>query len=128
MCCNLKITRWSKIYEKYFNELFCINLTKEKKRRKRTTKSIRLSEKCLSFANLLFTTVYLHTNVKPNMSNVAVFTSTEQNGSYVIRQNNIKQETLYVYYFLIKRKKLFGQPNTFHPRDLSFAHYQWTQQ
>ena len=38
--------------------------------------------------------------------------STEQNWSYVIRQNNIKQKALYVYYFLIKRKKLFGQSNT----------------
>ena len=55
--------------------------------------------------------MYLHTNVKPNLQNVAVFISTEQNGSYVIRQNNIKQRTLCVYYFLIKRKKLFGQPN-----------------
>ena len=40
-----------------------------------------------------------------------VFISTEQNGSYVIRQNNIKEKTLCVYYFFIKRKKLFGQPN-----------------
>ena len=32
--------------------------------------------------------------------------------SYVIRQNNIKQKTLCVYYFVVKRKKLFGQPNT----------------
>ena len=37
--------------------------------------------------------------------------STEQNESYVIRKNNIKQRTLCVYYFLIKRKKPFGQPN-----------------
>ena len=29
----------------------------------------------------------------------------------VIRQNNIEQKTLCVYYFLIERKKLFGQPN-----------------
>ena len=41
-----------------------------------------------------------------------MFISTEQDGSYVIRQNNIKQKTLRVYYFLIKRKKLFGQSNT----------------
>ena len=69
--------------------------------------------KCLSFANVFFTTIHLHTNVTPSVWNVAVFISTEQNGSYVIRQNNIKQKTLCVYYFLIKRKKLFGQPNTF---------------
>ena len=37
------------------------------------------------------------TNVKPSLWNVAVFISTKQNGSYVIRQNNIKQETLCVY-------------------------------
>ena len=30
-----------------------------------------------------------------------------------IRRNNIKQRTLYVYYFLIKRNKLFGQPNIY---------------
>ena len=39
--------------------------------------------------------------------------STEQNESYVIRKNNIKQSTLCVYYFLIKRKKPFGQPNNY---------------
>ena len=72
---------------------------------------IRLSEKYLSSANVSFTTVHLYRNVKPNLWNVAVFISTEQNGSYVIRQNNIKQKTLCVCYFLIKRKKLFGQPN-----------------
>ena len=55
--------------------------------------------------------LHLHTNVKPSLWNIAVFISTKQNGSYVIRQNNIKQKTLCVYYFLIKRKKLFGQPN-----------------
>ena len=49
--------------------------------------SIRLSEKCLSFANVFFTTMHLHTDVKPSLWNVAVFVSTERNGSYVIRQN-----------------------------------------
>ena len=29
-----------------------------------------------------------------------------------IVRNSTKQKTLCVYYFLIKRKKLFGQPNT----------------
>ena len=58
------------------------------------------------------TAVHLHTNVKPSLWNVAVFISTEQNGSYVIRQNNIKQRRLCIYYFLIKRKIFFGQPNT----------------
>ena len=76
-----------------------------------TGQSIRLSEKWLSFANVFFTTVYLHTNVKPSLWNLTVFISTEQNRSYVIRQNNINQKTLCLYYFLIKRKKLFGQPN-----------------
>ena len=73
--------------------------------------SIRLSGKCLSFSNVFFTTVHLHKNVKTSLWNVAVFIATKQNGSYVIRRNNIKQKTLCVYYFLIKRKKLFGQTN-----------------
>ena len=73
---------------------------------------IRLSGKCLSFANVFFTTVHLRTNVKPSLWNVTVFISREQNGSCVIRQNNIKQKMLRVYYFHIKRKKLSGQPNT----------------
>ena len=30
---------------------------------------------------------------------------------WIFRQNNIKQKRLCVYYLLIKRKKLFGQPN-----------------
>ena len=55
---------------------------------------IKLLEKCLSFANVLFTTVLLRTNVKPSLWNVAVFISTEQNGSYVIRKNNIKQKNV----------------------------------
>ena len=47
----------------------------------------------------------------------------EENGSYVIRQNNIKQlqnniKMLRAYYFLIKRKKLFGQPNISYNRTL----------
>ena len=53
--------------------------------------------------------MHLHTNVKPSLWNVAVFISTEQNGSYVIRQNNIKQKTCI--YSLIKWQKLFGQTN-----------------
>ena len=73
--------------------------------------NIRLSRKCLSFANVLFTTVHRRTNVKLSQWNVTVFISTEQNRSYVIRRNNIKRKTLCVYYFLIKQKKLFGQPN-----------------
>ena len=68
-------------------------------------KSVFLSQTCF------FTTVHLHTNVKPSLWNVAVFISTEQNESYVIRQNNINQKTSCVYYFLVKRKKLFGQPD-----------------
>ena len=72
-----------------------------KTRGKNIWRYIRLSGKCLSSAN-----------VKPSLWNVAVFTSTEQNGSYVIQQNNIKQKTLWIYYFVVKRKKLFGQPNT----------------
>ena len=55
---------------------------------------------------------FLRTNVKSSLRNIAVFISTEQNESYVIRRNNIKRKTLSVYYSLIKRKKLFGQPNT----------------
>ena len=54
---------------------------------------------------------HLYTNEKSSLWNIAVFISSEQNGSYVIRQNNIKQKTLRVYYFLIKRKKLSGQPS-----------------
>ena len=53
---------------------------------------IRLFGKCLSFANVFFTTMQLHTNVKPSLWNVALFISTEQNGLYVIRENNIKQK------------------------------------
>ena len=85
-------------------------------------------EKCFSFANVFFTTVHLHTNVKPSVWNVAVFISTERNGSYVIRQNNIKQKTC-VYYFLIQRKKLFGQPNRRYDKTAVckyfFSHYIW---
>ena len=86
---------------------------------------IRLSEKCLPFANVFFTTVQLRTNVKPSLWNVTVFISTEQNGSYVIRRNNIKRKTLCVY-FLLKRKILFGQPNTFRfalRSDIHLANY-----
>ena len=61
---------------------------------------------------MFFKTVHLRTNVKASLRNVAVFISTEQNRSYVIRRNNIKQRALCVYYFLIKRKKLSAQPNT----------------
>ena len=35
--------------------------------------------------------------------------------SRVIEETNIKQKTLRVYYFLIKQKKLFGQPTSFLP-------------
>ena len=47
-----------------------------------------------------------------------MFISTEQNGSYVIRENNIKNIVVYVllsiiglcaYYFLTKRRELLGQ-------------------
>ena len=48
--------------------------------------------------------------MKPNLSNVVVFILIEQNGSYVIQQNNIKM--LKIHYFLIKRRKLIGRPNT----------------
>ena len=58
----------------------------------------------------------LYTNVKPNLSNVVIFFLIEQNGSYVIRQNNIKRKMLCIHYFLIKRKKLFGRPNIFKNR------------
>ena len=71
---------------------------------------IRLSEKCLSFANVFLTTMHLYTNAKPSLRIVVVSILTEQNGSYTIRQNNIKQKMLCVSYFLIKAKKLFGQP------------------
>ena len=46
---------------------------------------IRLSEKCLSFADTSFTTMHLYTNMKPNLSNVVIFILIEQNGSHVIR-------------------------------------------
>ena len=55
-----------------------------------STENIRLSEKCLPFANVFFATAHIYKNVKPSVWKVAVFISTEQNGSYVIRQNNIK--------------------------------------
>ena len=48
--------------------------------------SVFLSQTCF------FTTMHLHANVKPSPWNVSVYISTEQNGSYVIRQNNIKQK------------------------------------
>lgn len=38
----------------------------------------------------------------------------EQNGSRVIRQNNVKQKMSRVCYFLIKRNKLLEQPDEFH--------------
>ena len=75
---------------------------------------VRLSGKYLSFADVFFTTVHLRRNAKSSLWNIAVFIPTEQNGSYVIRGNNIKQGTLCVYYLLIKQKKLFGQPNISH--------------
>ena len=75
--------------------------------------SFRLSGMCLCFVNVFLTTMQLHTNVKLSLWNVAVFISTERDGSYDIRQNNTKQKMLRVYYFLIKRKKPVGQPNTF---------------
>ena len=65
-----------------------------------------LSEKCPSF-----TTTHLYTNMKPNLSNVVIFILIEQNGLYVIRQNNIKGKMFCFHYFLIKRKKLFGRAN-----------------
>ena len=48
-------------------------------------RTIRLSEKCLSFTDTSFTTTHLYTNMKPNPSNVVLFILIEQNGSYVIR-------------------------------------------
>ena len=51
-------------------------------------------------------------NAKPSPCNVAAFISTERNESYVIRQSNIKQKTLCVYYFLVKREKLLRQPTS----------------
>ena len=47
--------------------------------------NIRLSGKCLSFTHTSFTTTHLYTNMKPNPSNVVIFSLVEQNGSYVIR-------------------------------------------
>ena len=71
-----------------------------------------LSERCLSFTDTSFITMHLCTNRKPNLSNVVIFILIEQNESYVIRQNNVKRK-MCVHYFLIKRKKLFGRPNTY---------------
>ena len=48
-------------------------------------RTIRLSEKCLSFIDTSFTTTHLYTNMKPNLSNVVIFILIEQNGSYLIR-------------------------------------------
>ena len=72
----------------------------------RTIANIRSSEKCLSFTDSSFTTMHLCTNMKPSLSNVVIFILIEQNGSYVIRQNNIKRKMLYIHYFFINRKKL----------------------
>ena len=47
--------------------------------------SIGLSEKCLSFTDASFTMTYLYTDMKHNLSNVVIFISIEQDGSYVIR-------------------------------------------
>ena len=47
--------------------------------------NIRLSGKCLSFIDSSFTTMYLYTNMKPNLSNVVIFILIDQNGSCVIR-------------------------------------------
>ena len=71
-----------------------------------------LSERCLSFTDISFIIARLCTNRKPNLSNVVIFILIEQNGSYVIRQNNVKRK-MRIHYFLIKRKKLFGRPNTY---------------
>ena len=68
---------------------------------------IRLSGKCLSFANVFCTTMHLYTHVKPSLWNVAVFISTEENGSYVIRQNDIKQRNVVRLLFPHKRKETF---------------------
>ena len=42
---------------------------------------IRFSEKCPSFTDTSFTTMYLYTNMKPNLSNIVIFILIEQNGS-----------------------------------------------
>ena len=42
---------------------------------------IKLSEKCLSFTDTSFTTTHLYTNMKPNLSNVVIFSLIDQNGS-----------------------------------------------
>ena len=62
---------------------------------------IRLSE------NVFFTTLHLRRNAKPSLRNVALFISTEQNGSYVIRQNNIKQKNVMRLLFSHKTKETF---------------------
>ena len=59
--------------------------------------------------------------MKPNLPNVVIFTLIKQNGSYVIRLNNIKRK-MCIRYFLIKRKKLFGRPNTTISKNI-FASY-----
>ena len=65
----------------------------------------------LSFTDTSFITTHLYTNMKPNLSNVVIFILIEQNGSYVIRYNNMKRK-MCIHYFLIKQKKLFGRPNS----------------
>lgn len=72
---------------------------------------IRLFQKRLSFTNAYFATTRLYTNVELDPSDVVVFNLIERNGSGTIRQNNMKEKTLRVYCFLIKRKKLSAQPN-----------------
>ena len=42
------------------------------------------------------------------------FLRKRESKSVKIRENNIKQKLLRVYSFLVKRKKLFRQPNTLH--------------
>ena len=56
--------------------------------------------------------------MKPNLSNIVIFILIEQNGSYVIRQNNMERKMLCIQYFLIRRKKLSGRPNTYRLRYL----------
>ena len=70
----------------------------------------RLSGKCLSFINVFF--YNSAPSYKRDTKSVKYVNMCKIRVKYVIRQNNIKQKTLYAYYFLIKQKKLFGQTNT----------------
>ena len=62
---------------------------------------IKLSEKFLSFYNEIIDAIYriMHEHNNRNRT------------KYLIQWNNIKQKLLFIYYHLMIRKKLFGQPN-----------------